>query len=240
MIKFFRHVRKDLIGKNKTGKYLKYAIGEIILVVIGILMALSINNWNDERKSLERQKDLLTQMKNNLEDNLVQFSRVEKVYRDKRESIKIVLNHIRNKEILPDSICNHFYGPFRDYPPNLTLSAYETFKSSGLGIIKSDKLREEIINLYEVFYTEYTENIELGLNLWEAEVIATYYSQNFSVINDQFITPNNYEFLFSDQKFINILTHRRTYFASIISTLRRMQKLTKNLIIELESYLEVE
>jgi len=49
MIKFFRHIRQNLLMENKTGKYFKYAIGEIILVVIGILIALSINNWNEER-----------------------------------------------------------------------------------------------------------------------------------------------------------------------------------------------
>jgi len=50
MIKFFRKIRYDLMEKNKTGKYLKYAIGEIILVVIGILIALQINNWNEIQK----------------------------------------------------------------------------------------------------------------------------------------------------------------------------------------------
>jgi len=50
MIKFFRKIRYNLIEKNKTGKYLKYAIGEIVLVVIGILIALQINNWNEQRK----------------------------------------------------------------------------------------------------------------------------------------------------------------------------------------------
>ena len=49
MIKFFRHIRHNLISENKMGKYLKYAIGEIILVVIGILIALQINNWNQNR-----------------------------------------------------------------------------------------------------------------------------------------------------------------------------------------------
>ena len=51
MIKFFRNIRQNLLMENKTGKYLKYAIGEIVLVVIGILIALSINNWNDQRKN---------------------------------------------------------------------------------------------------------------------------------------------------------------------------------------------
>ena len=50
MIKFFRKIRYDLMEKNKNGKYLKYAIGEILLVVIGILIALQINNWNELRK----------------------------------------------------------------------------------------------------------------------------------------------------------------------------------------------
>ena len=51
MIKFFRKIRYDLMEKNKTGKYLKYAIGEIVLVVIGILIALNINNWNEKKKN---------------------------------------------------------------------------------------------------------------------------------------------------------------------------------------------
>ncbi|WP_178986583.1 DUF6090 family protein [Winogradskyella helgolandensis] len=50
MIKFFRYIRKDLMEQSKTSKYFKYAIGEIVLVVIGILIALSINNWNQSRK----------------------------------------------------------------------------------------------------------------------------------------------------------------------------------------------
>jgi len=50
MIKFFRKIRQNLLMENKTGKYLKYAIGEIILVMIGILLALQINNWNEIQK----------------------------------------------------------------------------------------------------------------------------------------------------------------------------------------------
>ena len=50
MIKFFRKIRQKLLSENKLSKYLIYAIGEVILVVIGILIALQINNWNEERK----------------------------------------------------------------------------------------------------------------------------------------------------------------------------------------------
>jgi hypothetical protein len=56
MIKFFRKIRQNLLSENKLSKYLLYAIGEIMLVMIGILLALSINNWNENKKtiSLER------------------------------------------------------------------------------------------------------------------------------------------------------------------------------------------
>ena len=57
MIKFFRHIRKRLIGENRFSKYLLYAIGEIILVVIGILIALQINNWNEARKNTKTENE---------------------------------------------------------------------------------------------------------------------------------------------------------------------------------------
>jgi hypothetical protein len=72
MIKFFRKIRFDLMEKNKTGKYLKYAIGEIILVVIGILFALQINNWNIKNVQQMEGKTYLTSIKSNLvQDTLV-------------------------------------------------------------------------------------------------------------------------------------------------------------------------
>ena len=73
MIKFFRHIRRSLIQKNQMGKYFKYAIGEILLVVIGILIALQINNWNEDRKEIIEERSILQ----NLYD---EFSENKKVY----------------------------------------------------------------------------------------------------------------------------------------------------------------
>ena len=74
MINFFRKIRKKLADDNKPLKYARYAIGEIVLVVVGILIALSINNWNDERKTklsdeLQREeniRELYTEMQSNI------------------------------------------------------------------------------------------------------------------------------------------------------------------------------
>ena len=59
MIQFFRKIRQRLLNENKLTKYLLYAIGEIFLVVIGILLALQINNWNDLRKQKQKEKFIL-------------------------------------------------------------------------------------------------------------------------------------------------------------------------------------
>ncbi len=70
MIKFFRKIRYNLMEQNKTGKYLKYAIGEIVLVVIGILIALSINNWNENRLEQQEELKLLENIKIDFEQTI--------------------------------------------------------------------------------------------------------------------------------------------------------------------------
>src|SRR5210317_1160194 len=85
MIKFFRHIRKNLLMENKTGKYFKYAIGEIVLVVIGILIAISINNWNEQQKQNSQERQLLSGLKIEFTINL---NRLDKVIHFRENSIK--------------------------------------------------------------------------------------------------------------------------------------------------------
>ncbi|UWX53769.1 DUF6090 family protein [Maribacter litopenaei] len=73
MIKFFRKVRQRLLQENRFSKYMLYALGEIILVVIGILIALQINNWNENRKERIEESVLLTQLKSEFESNSKQL-----------------------------------------------------------------------------------------------------------------------------------------------------------------------
>lgn len=72
-MKFFRRIRYALMEKNKTGKYLKYAFGEIILVVIGILIALSINNWNEQRKENLKEQAILKRLEKEFKSNKKQL-----------------------------------------------------------------------------------------------------------------------------------------------------------------------
>ena len=75
MIKVFRKIRNDLMEKNKTGKYLKYAIGEIVLVVIGILIALQVNNWNEHQKIITNEQEVLKSLEKEITKNIEQLEK---------------------------------------------------------------------------------------------------------------------------------------------------------------------
>jgi len=93
MIKFFRKIRQNLLEDNKTGKYFKYAIGEIVLVVIGILIALQINNWNENRKAEIEAKLLLTKAQQELIYNIKESNSAIGFYRGRDSLIAKVLKN---------------------------------------------------------------------------------------------------------------------------------------------------
>ena len=76
MAKIFRRVRQTLLTENKFSKYLIYAIGEIILVVVGILIALQINNWNEARKDDKALKEYLMKIRSHTLEDLQQLDQI--------------------------------------------------------------------------------------------------------------------------------------------------------------------
>ena len=94
MIKFFRNIRKDLMEKNKTRRYFKYAIGEIILVVIGILIALQINNWNENRKDLLNETKILNTLHAEFKQNRITLDSTLTLLNQSEKALNFVLNRI--------------------------------------------------------------------------------------------------------------------------------------------------
>lgn len=96
MIKFFRKIRQQLLFNNKTGKYFTYAIGEIILVVIGILIALQINNWNEERTARRSEQKLLMSLSEDFKSNLASLEASMNEFPNLIEQYSLVLDHAGN------------------------------------------------------------------------------------------------------------------------------------------------
>ena len=103
MIKFFRKIRYNLMEQNKTGRYFKYAIGEIILVVIGILIALSLNNWNEKRKQGANFNKLIDALENEIIENIDEATfEINNARKIKIKSSKVLLNKISREEFIAD------------------------------------------------------------------------------------------------------------------------------------------
>ena len=98
MVKFFRKIRQNLLMENKTGKYFKYAIGEIILVVIGILIALQINNWNEKRKINNEIESVFSLLEQELETNIKQGNNFLN-YGYRRDSVQTMFNQNKVTQI---------------------------------------------------------------------------------------------------------------------------------------------
>ncbi|WP_179345529.1 DUF6090 family protein [Winogradskyella ursingii] len=148
MIKFFRHIRQSLIMENKTGKYLKYAIGEIILVVIGILIALQINNWNENQKLRNQEIAYLNNLKGDLQTQLNMLD----VYIDYEN---IIIDH--SNDIIEHYELNGGFNNMDSVFPKLNdLTTRWTFSnanttllqmlnSNQINIIQNTDLKEELI-----------------------------------------------------------------------------------------------
>lgn len=104
MLKFFRKNRHRLLTDGKAGKYFKYALGEIFLVMIGILLALQVNDWNERRKGRILEQKILVQLKDEYEANLAQLE--EKIYMRNRaiEGCHKLLSFVDNPAIFDEEI----------------------------------------------------------------------------------------------------------------------------------------
>ena len=151
MIKFFRKIRYNLMETGKTGKYLKYAIGEIVLVMIGILLALQVNNWNEERKTRQKEQKILLELKDNLEESLQSFQyRRNVTHREIRMIDRIF--HSMDNNVKSDSLVYWMKWALTPVNIPLTSTALESLKTIGYDLIQSDTLREEIIRLFDIIY----------------------------------------------------------------------------------------
>ena len=86
--------------KNKTGKYFKYAIGEIILVVIGILIALQINNWNEKQKLIKNEKELITSLKKEIINAITELNENLKQNEEYLETTEKLIQRLKGKDEL--------------------------------------------------------------------------------------------------------------------------------------------
>ena len=180
MIQLLRNIRRGLLDQKRMGKYLLYAIGEIILVMVGILLALQVNNWNEQNKKENLELGILSSLHSDLESSIRTI--------DERISANSV-SRILTLELYelwkgatryPDTTKHFLHAIFWEGPDvELPKPAYEELRNIGFGIIHNDSLKKEILYHYEVNYQEL-----ISAWAWKARFIIEderYLTQNFYI-----------------------------------------------------------
>jgi hypothetical protein len=149
MIKFFRKIRQRLLSESKFSKYLLYAIGEIVLVVIGILIALQINNWNEQRKEGHEEQKVLKAIradflfnKIEIEQNIQETTWTVNGTKKVMDLCLLPLEEI--DEQVADSALRHMVSFSTFHPSDGALQ--DLINAGKLNILKDDTLRDRLSN----------------------------------------------------------------------------------------------
>jgi hypothetical protein len=153
MIKFFRKIRQNLLMENKTGTYFKYAIGEVLLVVVGILIALWLNNLNSERQRTIEEINSLKGLKKDFQADIIDFKSNIWAYKNISSSVDFVLKRLESSAVYNDSLDSYFSGTIQWPRSIINQNSFDVLKSKGLDLISNNSLRNEILTFHGQVYT---------------------------------------------------------------------------------------
>ncbi|WP_325274579.1 DUF6090 family protein [Romboutsia sp.] len=154
MAKLFNKIRRQLVSEEpsarRTSNYLKYAIGEIVLVMIGILLALQINNWNEQKKSDRFELKMLKEIKTAIEDDNTYLQKLlDTRIKDLDSFCKVLMNMLKQDHINPDEFNKYALKIGFGFVFQYSDGAYEALKASGIDKVTNDSLRNELIHFYD-------------------------------------------------------------------------------------------
>ena len=217
MIPYFRKIRKKMADDNRPLKYRRYAIGEIVLVVIGILIALQINTWNEDRKQKKKEVKLLENLMTSLKSDLNQMNRNIKAQRKIPSSAKLLIEYFDKDLQYNDSLKYHFGNTTHLFIWDADKAVYETIKTLGADVITNEQLRKNIASYYHLtensfprktkFYQDYLQSSINDIHktrfnqLWGQRNIKTVIETlNIDSVQIE-MTPLDYEKLKTDQEY---------------------------------------
>ncbi|MBW2938062.1 hypothetical protein KXJ69_08085 [Aureisphaera sp. CAU 1614] len=238
MIKFFRNIRKNLLSQGKTGKYFKYAIGEIILVVIGILIALQINNWNEANKRVDQEEKMLIELLVNLRKDSIDNAINARWYERVEKSAVIINQTLEQRIPWHDSLATHFGNLYTHGISTYNTSAFENLKSIGFNLISNDSIRIALTNLYGISYklVEKTED-QMSKDNFNA-MIAPVLTSRLKMERWFHAVPYNYEALIDDLIFQETVRFRGITMGYVGSNTRDANRRVTNLINMIERELK--
>jgi len=226
MLTFFRKIRKSFIGSlpsrqagGSVQKYLLYAIGEILLVMIGILLALQVNNWNGEREKRILEKETLIQLKAELQADLKMMNSNRDFVLSALISAERIAYHLKSKKVYPDSLMSDFNILSRGRSFDFNNTALKTLEARGLDLIEDQNLRNQIIELYSKWYPSITgimDNFIANLDGFFRPLLRSHFIYPDVNSENQAIHPVDFRSLKSHLEFNNAVRVARSNYAAML------------------------
>ncbi len=238
MIKFFNKIKQKLLSESKFNKYLIYAFGEIVLIVIGILIALSINNANDSKNQRQKELTLLTEMRQNLQIDIKDLDYNIKESAKRIQANEIILKALQERVPMHDSLKPYYGNIIGNFQLSNNTAAWENLKSVGMDLVSNDSLRNSISNLYTVKYS-YLENVTKGVD--DGHQWNTFYPQFLDLINiEQFwvsLEPVSHEALMDNRKFQETLKMNLFIRNFMLKQYKTVHKDVNSLLAQIERHI---
>lgn len=216
MIKFFRKIRQNLLMENKTGKYLKYAIGEIILVMIGILLALQVSNWNQQRIAAEKEQLLLEALHNEFLENKSQFERVVSVHEKALAGTQHVISQfpIDPETINLDTLRAglKYWGTWNTFNPSQGVIR-SLVNTSSFELISNPDLRALLVSWEDVL-NDYQEEENVAANTLQNHLFTEMAAH--ASWNDGFLDARVDKDYLSTYQFENVFSRRESNLKNIL------------------------
>ncbi len=173
MIRFFRTLRQRLLAENRVSKYLLYAAGEIVLVVIGILIALQVNNWNEARKLRNKEYETLRRLEGEFLENHEKLDSIYLAHKEINRCLRALMAALgpNPKPIASDSLDTYMkeLSHIPIYKP-LSASVNSLLTTGNLGIISNDTLRLKISRWPEQL-ADYQYEADINYDLYNFQIL---------------------------------------------------------------------
>lgn len=238
MLRFFRTIRRRLLESGKVKSYTLYAIGEILLVVVGILIALQINNWNEWKKERKMEQIVLEDIRDNIIRNNQLIDTALQILGQIDRSTDIVRTVADTKIPYSDTLNVHFFQSIRHggFLLRLNSDGYESLKNIGFGIIQNETLKDQILSLFEVTYSNYEIELQWGNSVYSGGY--GWWKDYFYMIEDDLLVPFDYAKVLNSMGYlteINELANvRATIQRKIIDCRTQNQRVLQLIINELD------
>jgi len=235
MISLFRKLRNMNLRENRMRSYLFYALGEMALVVVGILVALQINNWNQERKLANAELNILEEIHNNLEIDSAVYSQSKFFFNSKLKDLESLNAYLDSDLTYNDTLASSFGMISLMSTPRAMKSAFDHLNNFGLENIQNDSIRIYTIRYYSVADHYYNTSSEYDFGLYFRENVYPKYFKSFSYSSRRGAVPSDYNALKSAHDFRVALDYVQndSYFfqygySQIIELNRQLRKFIKD------------